>query len=464
MQQTQPLPSSFRDPSGFVFEKDGSLYRQVNDVFKEDFDHFINSGCCDHLIKKGLLIPHQELNENLSGIAHCYKTLKPLRIPFISYPYEWGFDMLKDAALLTLQLVEECIPFGVMLKDATPYNIQWLDGRLVFIDSLSFEKYDASRPWIAYRQFCETFLSPLSLMRFSKQPLQSMMLAWPDGIPIATTKTLLPWRSRFFFYTFLHIHLHERFSAASRPSYNPKTQFTEKKLSNLISSLKSMIQSSEWKGKATTWENYYSEASQRSNYLEQKKNIISLWLDELPGIRSAIDLGANEGEFSLLLTKKNLPDGRQGIQTISCDFDHSAINNLYKKIKAEKIKNILPLVIDLSYPSPAIGLNNKERSSFIERVKVDLALALALVHHLAIGKNIPFDKIAELFASITNNLVIEFVPKEDEKVQFMLKQKKDIYSDYTEENFTNSFEKYFSVLKNQVIAGSGRTLYLMKKT
>lgn len=456
MQQTQPLPSSYRDPSGFMFEKNGSLYRQVNKIFKDDFDHFISSGCYDHLVKKGLLISHEELNENLSGTDYWYKTLKPQIVPFISYPYEWSFDMLKDAALLTLQLVEECIPFGVMLKDASPYNVQWLDGKLVFIDSLSFEKYEASKPWIAYRQFCEAFLSPLSLMRFSKQPLQSMMLAWPDGIPITITKSLLPWRSRFFFYTFLHIHLHERFTAASKSTHDPKTQFTEKKLSNLISSLKSMIQASEWKGKQSVWENYYSEASQRSDYLHQKKTIISQWLGELQGISSAVDLGANDGAFSFLLSQKD-------IQTISCDFDHTAINNLYKKIVSDKVKNILPLVIDLSHPSPAIGLNNKERSSFIERTKVDLALALALIHHLAIGKNIPFDKIAELLASLSNNLIIEFVPKQDEKIEFMLKQKKDIYADYSEENFINSFSKYFSVLKKQVIASSGRTLYLMRK-
>jgi hypothetical protein len=456
MQQTQPLPSSYRDPSGFMFEKNGSLYRQVNKIFKADFDHFISSGCYDHLVKKGLLIPHEELNENLSGTDHWYKTLKPQIVPFISYPYEWSFDMLKDAALLTLQLVEECIPFGVMLKDASPYNVQWLDGRLVFIDSLSFEKYDASKPWIAYRQFCEAFLSPLSLTRFSKQPLQPMMLAWPDGIPITITKSLLPWRSRFFFYTFLHIHLHERFTAASKSTHDPKTQFTEKKLSNLISSLKSMIQASEWKGKQSVWENYYSEASQRSDYLHQKKIIVSQWLGELQGISSAVDLGANDGAFSFLLSQKD-------IQTISCDFDHTAINNLYKKIVSDKDKNILPLVIDLSHPSPAIGLNNKERSSFIERIKVDLALALALIHHLAIGKNIPFDKIAELLASLSNNLIIEFVPKQDEKIEFMLKQRKDIYADYSEENFINSFTKYFSVLKEQVIASSGRTLYLMRK-
>src|SRR5215471_1501492 len=214
MQQTiQPIASSYRDPSGFVFEKNGSIYRQVNKVFSNDFDFFISSGLYEHLIKQQLLIPHKEISENFSGSDQWYKTLQPEKLPFISYPYEWSFDMLKEAALLTLRLVKESIRFGLILKDATPYNVQWLNGKMIFIDSLSFEKYDASKPWIAYRQFCETFLSPLLLMYYSKQPMQALMLGWPDGIPISVTKSLLPWRSRLSFYTYLHIHLHERFSA-----------------------------------------------------------------------------------------------------------------------------------------------------------------------------------------------------------------------------------------------------------
>jgi hypothetical protein len=293
-------------------------------------------------------------------------------------------------------------------------------------------------------------------MYYSKQPLQPLLLGWPDGIPISVTKSLLPWRSRFSFYTFLHIHLHERFSAASKPGKEGKMQFSEKKLNNILTSLLSLTESLSWKGKQTTWGNYYGEASRRSDYLQQKKQIIENWINELPGINSAIDLGANQGEFSFLLSAKN-------IWTIATDFDHSAINKLYKKLKQEKITNILPLVIDLSQPSPAIGVNNAERNSFISRAKFDLALALAVVHHLAIGKNIPFEKIAQLFAAITKNLIVEFVPKQDEKIQFMLKQKKDIYTNYTEENFVSSFEKLFSVVKKQDIGNTGRRLYLMRK-
>lgn len=233
-------------------------------------------------------------------------------------------------------------------------------------------------------------------------------------------------------------------------------QFSEKKLTNILSSLQSLTQTLKWKGKETTWENYYGEARQRTDYLQQKKQIVENWITELPNINSVIDLGANEGEFSMLLSSKNF-------SSVAIDYDHAAINNLYKKVKKGNIKNILPLLIDLSQPSPAIGVNNAERTSFISRAKFDLGLALAIIHHLAIGKNIPFEKTAQLFASMTKNLIIEFVPKQDEKIQFMLKRKKDIYTNYTEENFVGSFEKLFSVIKKQAIGDSGRSLYLMKK-
>jgi hypothetical protein len=455
-QTVQPLDSSFRDPSGFVFEKDGILYRQVNNIFKEDFDHFISSGCYDRLKEKQWLVAHEEINENFTGSPGWFKTLKPQRIPFISYPYEWCFDMLKDAALLTLQLARECTKFGVILKDATPFNVQWLKGKPVFIDTLSFERYDATKPWIAYRQFCENFLSPLLLMHYSNQPLQPLMMAYPDGIPLSITRSLLPWRSKFSFYVYLHIHVHERLSSKSTGKEVPQqNNFSEDKLHRLLDSLQSLVQRLRWKEKTTNWNNYYKEASERNDYLEKKKNIIREWLKELPGVKTVIDLGANEGEFSFL------PD--ENIAVVSSDFDHEAINKLYHKIVNDKRTNIFPIVVDLANPTPAIGLNNYERSSFFKRARCDLGLALALVHHLAIGKNIPLEKIAELFGKLTDHLVVEFISKQDEKVQLMLKQKKDIYPGYTEDNFEAAFKRYFLIKKKQTIGNSGRILYLMKK-
>ncbi|MES1219628.1 MAG: SAM-dependent methyltransferase [Bacteroidota bacterium] len=449
-------PSSYRDPSGFIFEKDGVLYRQVNNIFKDDFDHFIKSGCYDAFVKKELLVPHREINENLTGDKDYYKTIQPEKIDFISYPYEWSFDMLKDAALLTLQLVKESIQFGMILKDATPYNIQWHNGKLIFIDTLSFEKYNETKPWIAYRQFCECFLGPLLLMNYKKTPLQQLFLAYPDGIPLPIIKSLLPSRSRLSLYTYLHIFLHANISSGNKGAKNEDTNFSKQKLINLISSLEVLVKKLKLTGQVSTWSDYYNEASKRNNYLEEKKKIITNWLRQVGDIKNCMDLGANDGEFSQICADMNT-------NTIAADFDPFCINNLYNKIKVTKEKNIQPLILDLSNPSPANGVNSEERKSFIQRADTDMVLALALVHHLAIGRNIPFNLIASFFNRITKTLIIEFVPKKDEKIQLMLKTKEDIYANYTEENFESEFKRIFNILKKEKIGTSGRVLYFMKR-
>ena len=455
--QLQAHPSSFRDPSGFIFERDGILYRQVHLSYREHYELLMSSGAYEQFTQNGSLIPHKELDTNFSGSETWFKTLQPDLLPFISYPWEWSFDMLKDAALLTLDLARQSMKFGLMLKDASVFNIQFRDAQPILIDTLSFEKYDPAKPWIAYRQFCEHFLGPLLLMYHSRQDLRNLLLAWPDGVPLSVTQALLPWKSRFSFYTNLHIHLHATMARkSSGESSTVVRNFSSKKLSQLLDSLSSLIQSLKWKGMSTTWEHYYSEANEREGYVISKETIISGWMKDLSTLHTAADLGANEGHFSILLAK-------QTVRMIATDFDHEAVNNLYRKLRTEKIRNIQPLVIDLAQPSPAAGLNNRERSSFLERAKVDLVLALALIHHLAIGKNIPFSSIASMLAGMCHFLIIEFVPKEDEKVQYMLKQKEDIYIDYSETKFIHTFETCFTILKKEIIGQSGRTLYLMRK-
>ena len=449
-------PASYRDPSGFVFVKEKILYRQVNEVFKDHFVKFNNSGFYDHLVKSGLLISHEEIKENLTGDTDWHTTLKPQPIPFLSYPYEWSFDMLKDAALLTLQLAKEGIPYGLMLKDATPYNIQWQNGKLTFIDTLSFENYDEEKPWIAYRQFCESFLGPLLLMHYSRNALPELQLAWPEGIPLAITKSLLPFRSRFSLNSYLHIHMHNRLSNNKPVRNESGIKFSKQKLMRLLASLENLVKSLQLPSQKTNWSDYYNDEPGRNDYFLEKTRIIDQWLNRLEGVSRATDLGANDGTISKLLAAKN-------IFTVAADADPYCINNLYQEIKKSKEKNLQPMIMDLSNPSPATGVNNTERSSFTERAAFDLVMALALIHHLAIGKNIPFERIAFFIQQFAKYLIIEFIPKEDEKVQLMLSRKKDIYSNYHEIGFVKAFEKYFAIVDRQMIPGSGRTLFLMRR-
>jgi hypothetical protein len=450
------LPSSFRDPSGFVFEKNGILYRHVNTVFKEHFDHFITSGLYTSLVAKDLLIPHKEV-ENPGSAGQAYKIIRPEPIHFITYPWEWSFDMIRDAALLTLRLMKEAIPHQMILKDATPYNIQWHNGKLVFIDTLSFEKYNEEQPWIAYRQFCENFLGPLLIMHYSKHELSQLYLAYPEGVPLTVIRSLLPRRSRFSLHTYLHIHLHASVAEKKQSRPQKRIMFSKQKMLNLVSSLEGLISRLKTPGRNSTWSGYYEEAASRNDYLAGKKKIVSECIGKITDISSAVDIGANEGEFARLLAANQIP-------VIAADLDPYCVNRLYNSIKQKKETYIQPLVIDMSHPSPAIGLNNLERTSFLNRTKVDLILALALIHHLCIGKNIPFGAIAEMFSKLTTHLIIEFVPKDDEKVRVMLEHKKDIYGGYDQQRFENAFNNYFSVIHKEVIPGSGRWIYVMRMT
>jgi ribosomal protein L11 methylase PrmA len=400
------------------------------------------------------LVAHQVVNENLTGSADWLQTLQPEPLSFISYPYEWCFDMLKEAALTTLEVAAEAMEYGMMLKDASAYNLQWHQGRMVFIDSLSFEKYDAQKPWIAYRQFCEHFFAPLALMHYLKEPLQPLLIAYPDGIPLPLAKKLLPFRSRLNLHTYLHLHFHGAASAKAAAKKKQEGSFSKQKMKNLLRSLEEAIRSFSL-SRSGVWSRYYEEAAQRDTYLEEKKQIISDWMTALE-FSSAMDAGGNEGLFSELMAER-------ADRIISADLDHHAVNELYKRLKKNKIENICPLVIDLSHPSPAIGVNNEERASFLERSRSDLVLALALLHHLAIGKNISFGHLAKMFHSVSKFLIIEFVPKEDEKIGFMLTQKKDVYQWYNRENFLSAFSKYFTILKTGEMSSSKRLLYLMQR-
>ncbi|MCR6719787.1 MAG: class I SAM-dependent methyltransferase [Chitinophagaceae bacterium] len=454
-QASQKHPGSFRDPAGFIFQKNGILYRQVNKSFEASFDAFEKSGACQKFIDKNWLIPHQRIAENLTGDSEAALFLQPERLPFISYPYEWSFDMLRDAALLTIQLAENCLEYNLQLKDATPYNIQWKNGKPLFIDSLSFEPLRPG-PWIAYRQFCESFLAPLLLMHNNKQHLPELLKAWPDGMPLATVASMLPWRSRFSIHTYLHIHMQAKMSKKTTGK-NPSTEgFGKDKLKRIFLSLKTLVQSLKTPDSKTEWADYYEEAGQRGEYLLAKQALVKQWIREMSEIKQVLDLGANEGAFTEIAVANNL-------DVIAADIDPECINRLYLQGKKQQHPQVTPLVQDLSWPSPGMGVNNQERSSFLSRARGDLAMALALIHHLAIHKKMPFDSIRDMFLPMAPQLIIEFVPAEDEKAALLLNRLEGLKPAYTQERFEHSFLQSYEIHKKANIAGSSRILYWLSR-
>ena len=448
-------PASFRDPSGFIYEKDGAYYRFVSSVYQPHYDLLQSSGLADELIKQNLLLPFNEINENHTGRADWYKTLQPQPIPFISYAWEWSFEQLKDAALVTLSTCKASLKKGMILKDATHTNIQFVDGKAKLIDTLSFETYEEGESWVAYRQFCECFLNPLLISVHKGIEAHKLLLSYPDGVPSLLTARLLPFKTRLTPVVYLHVHLHAKLSGMAGITDNAKTKKVSlKNIEQIIQSLYDCITGLTLPSTSTTWNNYYEETILSNEYLSEKKKLVSSVLAELT-YNSVIDLGANEGEFSLLCNKEAL--------VVSTDFDSACINSFYLKVKTQKLKNILPLIIDLTYPSPAMGWVNNERSAFFNRKTFDVGFALALIHHLAIGKNISFDQLAVFFADICDQLLIEFVPKEDPKIKDMLQSRKDIFDGYTEEQFQTAFEKTFILKKKMPVPGSLRVLYMYQK-
>ncbi len=240
MSEQLPHPASFRDPAGFVFRVNEVYFRQVNKQYAPDYETLISSGLYRTLTEKGLLITHKEIAEDLTDSPDRYKTLLPEQLDMISYPYEWGIGQLRDAALLTLEVMAIAIGHGMILKDASPFNIQFHRGKPLFIDSLSFEKDDFSRPWIAYRQFCECFLFPLYLEHYHGAGLQKLLSIYPDGIPVAIAAKLLPARSRLSLGVWMHVHLLNLVKSSAGPS-GRKIAFDKQKLLRLVRHLENNI-------------------------------------------------------------------------------------------------------------------------------------------------------------------------------------------------------------------------------
>jgi len=453
------IPGSFRDPNGFLFVQDGSIYRQVNALYRNHYDHLLKSGLYQDLVDAGLLIAHTEASFNFARSDGAYKIIRPEVVPFISYPYEWSFSQLKAAALATLGIQKRALTFGVSLKDSSAYNIQFVRGKPILIDTLSFEMYQEGLPWIPYRQFCQHFLAPLALASYKDIRLNQLLRVYIDGIPLNLAAALLPFRSRFKLPLLLHIHLHARsqqhFSDKVVDRERARGRVSRRSLLGLIDNLESAVKKLQWSPRGTDWADYYQDDSYDSAGIEHKKQLVANFLDKaVPKI--VWDLGGNIGLFSRIAANK-------GIQTISWDIDPGCVDINYRQVVSNSETNLLPLVLDLTNPSPAIGWENQERMSILERGPADTVLVLALVHHLAISNNVPLDRIAGFLAKLCRWLIIEFVPKSDPKVQRLLSTREDIFPNYTRQGFENEFDRLFVIKHSEQIRNSKRILYLMER-
>lgn len=456
MTMRQRVDSSFRDKSGFVFEENGIFYRQINHSYEPHYTALMISGLYEALTKKNWLLPHNELTDTIESDA--YKIIRPEQLSFISYPYSWSFGMLKDAALLTLKIQKLALKHGMTLKDASVYNVQFVGSRPIFIDSLSFEVYTEGSAWVAYGQFCRHFLAPLALMAYKDVSLNKLLIAHLDGIPLPLASKLLPAKTFFNINLALHIHFHAHTQVRLQDKKIEKNQKSLPKnaIFNLCESLESAIKKLNWQPQATEWQDYYDKSVGKA-YFENKKTLVMAFLHEITGeIGRVLDLGANDGTFSQLAAEVSK-------YVLSFDIDPVCVEQNYQRLKAANETRITPLMVDITNPDPAIGWHNQERESLWQRTHSKTTMALALIHHLCISNNIPLSMIAKWLSEISNNLIIEFVPKSDEKVQILLQNREDIFDDYTIEHFMNQFSQYFVIQKQTAITPTERVLFLMNK-
>lgn len=423
--------SSFRDPAGQVLIENGEYIRRISLNYLPEYQRLMSSGLYDRLIKDGLLLPHTEIDE---------QTLKPEQLWFVSYPYEWCFNQLKQATLVTLEIAKIALDYNMMLKDASAYNIQYYKGKWLLIDTLSFETYREGTFWEAYGQFLRHFYLPLALAAYRSPNLIKELGLYLDGIPLQYGASLLPIRSMFNPRVLLHLHAHRLRTLSNSNG----ARVSKISLIILIEHLKHNIECLKYKPKSD-WTNY----DETSPYTLSKVNIIKRLLSELTP-NTLCDIGANTGRYSqIALGYKH--------KVIAIDREHDCIEQI-----SQTSDNILPLVVDFTNPSPAIGWANMERKSFLDRTKFDTVMALALIHHVCLSNNVPLEKVADVLARMTKRvLIVEFIPSEDPKAQLLAKGR--VFPRYDLETFTKAFSKHFNTVATYNTDDTQRVIYHMEK-
>lgn len=449
--------SSFRDPSGYIFTEEGVIKRTIFPIYFKQYNALTSAGFFDSLFKNKLLIPHKEIANSEDKIV-----IQPENIPFITYPYEWSFNMYKEAALLTLKLQKYSLEKGFSLKDATAFNITFHDGKAIFIDTLSFDFYQENTPWRAYKQFITHFLGPLVLAHYHGAQSLKLMSNFIDGIPIKMLASMLPFKTKMNPFLYANIHLLAKFEDKHNEDYKGESKasvLSKKGQLNIIQSLYDYIKKLTLK-EHSEWGNYYDKTNYSNDAFVQKSTIINKWIVNL-NTKTLIDVGGNDGTF----VRKIDTDLKQALV---CDIDNNAVDFNYKAIRENKESFITPFVLDVLNPSAAIGFQNKERDSFINRMKdfaPDVTLALAVIHHMSLSGNVTFEMSAQFFASFSKHLVIEFPKRKDSWVERLLNSKVDFkehFDWYSLENFEAAYATYFEVIEKKPIANSERVMYLLK--
>lgn len=458
MPRANPETGSFRDRRGRIYYVGDRVLRTVMPMAVADFEFVRATGLIEALVNDGRLVAEKTVDKDVLGAdgIEASLVLEHPRLPCISYPYEWCFSALQDAALLHLDIQIEALRRDVALTDASAYNVQFVGAKPVFIDNLSFRRYADGEYWDGHRQFCEQFANPLLL----RSALGVCHNAWYrgslEGITADELRRLLPWRSRLSWNVLTHVIMQARLQrsagngdalAKAQARRLPKIGYEQ-----ILSGLRRWIAKlSPRSGDRSVWQDYAGENSYADTEATAKRGFIADFVSSTaPG--TVVDIGCNTGDFSVVA----LENGAE--RCIGFDFDHGALEAAYRRARENDL-NFTPLFLDAANPSPDQGWLQAERRGFSSRAKGDAVFALALVHHLAIAKNIPLQQVLNWLLDMAPRGVVEFVPKNDAMVQRLLQNREDLFDDYSPETFESLLGRQARIEKTATVSSSGRTLY-----
>ncbi len=461
-------PGSFRDPSGHVYHYQGRVFRNLGYKSAAHLAAVRQGDGLDELVAMGLLLPFQdappELAADILGAGGGVRVVEHPCLPFVSYPYEWSFQALKAAALHHLALQRAALDRGLTLSDATAYNIQFLGPQPIFVDLLSLRPYREGELWPGHQQFCEQFLGPLVLQAARGTFINPWYRGNQEGLPVPELASLLPWRWRLRPTVMTHLVLPARAQRAAfrqgaagqgiAPRRLPR--LSRQAYANILHQLAAFIGALVPRQARSIWGNYAETHTYGQAEYERKRAFVGRFVQEVRP-RVLWDLGCNTGDFSALA----LHAGAERV--IGFDADPGALDRAFSRAQRERL-DFLPLYMDAANPSPDQGWNQAERQGLAARVNADGLLALAFVHHLAIGRNIPLDEAVGWLMSLAPRGVMEFVPREDPTVQTMLTHREaDLFADYTQAAFVAAIQRRGEILAEEQVSASGRHLYAWER-
>ncbi len=453
---------SFRDPDARVAHFNDSIYRLIYSSGFRKFD-FIKKILQNKSINEYLIDTEEVEQEELELLdiknQKDIKVFKHKKIDYISYPYEWSFHRLKDAAIHHLNLHINLLKNNATLTDAYSYNIQFNNYTPIFIDLMSIKEYEEGEFWTGHKQFCESFLNPLVLKSKLGIDFNNWFKGNLEGIDTNEISKMLKFRHMFSWNIFYNIFLLNYFEKKYKKNEDLKLTKNKKLKKNyylsILTNLVNFISNLKPKKEVSTWGEYSRDNTYNEEEKKNKYEFISNFFSKEKSSK-VLDLGCNNGEYSVLALKSGCES------VVGLDYDLNAIDEAYLRSKKEKL-NFLPLYFDVSNPSSNIGWNQKERKGFNERLNFDCVLALAFEHHLSIAKNLPLEDVVNWITSLAPKGIIEFVPKNDITVQSMLRLKGDIFPNYDIENFRAYLNKKAKIISENIVSSSGRILFSFKK-